>query len=625
MNEQFSSRYTVVRKLGVGGFSRTYLARDLERPDYPLCVIKYLTVDPDQPLESQQALWMIINEARILRRLDKKTPYVPQLLAYSEREDCPYFVADYIEDGELVEVWRQSLNQFTPSDAIAFLKSVLEVLTVIHDHNIIHQDIKPSNLIRGADGAIRLIDFGASVNLEENPNPEWIFGTPGYSSIEQQNGEVSFTNDLYALGMTVFNLLTGVDPEEMVRHSNGKVDWQAYKTTQVIDAQVLGIIDQLVRSHPQERYHSAISVINDLQGTLTRSRRVPAIHWQGIRQHLRALTIKRPVPRLPSVTSLGVGLSVASLMWVSRSAWMPGIANTLPPQLLSALRREPAPELKLIHDIRDQSIDAMAITPDQHLITESNGQMQRWNLSSGKVEQSWSSETLSQLVTSPDGHRLVGRTQSSNLLVWSLPDPHLLARWTVPESVGSMSLSSDGHRLATLSLSHTLRVFATDSGNQIEAPESRIVAVQYLSTNQLAQATEDDTIEVVSDGGQLQRSLIGHLQAIHSFVLGPDSNWLYSSGEDGTILWKLDSYELAHVLPVTSGETVTAGMVGQQFSGQGHEGDLRIWNRNGQVVGTIAALNTKAVFSPDGAYLATVTTDHHLKIWQVKGKNHVLL
>lgn len=622
MNEQFSNRYTVVRKLGIGGFSRTYLARDLERPDYPLCVIKYLTIDPDQPLESQQALWMIINEARILRRLEKKAFHVPQLLAYSEREDCPYFVADYIEDGELVEAWRQSLNGFTQADAIAFLSAVLEVLKVIHDHNIVHQDIKPSNLIRGIDG-IWLIDFGAAINLEENPNPEWIFGTPGYSSIEQQEGEVSFTNDLYALGMTVFNLLTGVDPEAITRHSNGKIDWQAYEVVQEIDAFVLDIIDKLTHSNSQERYHSAISVINDLQSKPTRTRRVAS--WQGLRLHPRSLKIKRPAPRfaLPSAMSISVGVSVASLVWLSRGAWIPGITSTVSPQLARALQPESATQLTLIHDIGDQSIDAMTITPDQHLITESNGQMQRWNLSSGKVEQSWASDVLNELIVSPDGHRLVGKTQAGSLLVWSLPDEHPLARLTVPEAIASMSISPDGHRLATLSMSHTLRILDTETGHQFDTSQSRIAAIQYLATNQLASATEDGKIEVVSADGQIQQDLIGHLQSIHSLTSSADGNWLYSNGEDGTILWKLDSGDLVHVLPVVSSEVVTTGIVDQQFAVQGHDGSLRIWNRNGEVVCTIA-LNTKAVYSPDGMYIATITNDHHLKIWQVKGVHHVL-
>jgi len=620
MNEQFSNRYTVVRKLGVGGFSRTYLARDLERPDYPLCVIKYLTIDPDQPLESQQALWMIINEARILRRLEKKTFHVPQLLAYSEREDCPYFVADYIEGGELVESWRQSLDAFTQADAIAFLVAVLEVLNAIHDNNIVHQDIKPSNLIRGT-GGIWLIDFGAAINLEENPNPEWIFGTPGYSSIEQQDGEVSFTNDLYALGMTVFNLLTGVDPEAIMRHSNGKIDWQAYEVAQEIDAFVLNIIDRLTHSNSQERYHSAISVINDLQGVSPRSRRT-SIHWQGVRQHLRSLKVKRPVSRLPSAMSISVGVSVASLLWLSRSAWMPSVADALSMQS-HRLQKESAPQLSLIQDIGNQQIDAMTITPDHHLITESNGQMQRWNLSSGKVEQSWASDVLNELIVSPDGHRLVGKTQAGSLLVWSLPDQRPLARLTVPEAISSMSISPDGHRLATLSMSHTLRILDTETGHQFNTSQFRIAAIQYLATNQLASATEDGRIEIVSADGQIQQDLIGHLQAIHSLTSSADGNWLFSSGEDGTILWKLDSGELIHVLPVVSGEAMTTGMVDQQFAVQGNDGSLRIWNRDGEVVSTIA-LDHKAIYSPDGTYVATVTADHHLKIWQVKGNPHVL-
>ena len=604
MTEQFSDRYVVIQELERGGFSRTYLALDLHRPDYPLCVIKALTIEADCPSDRQRAQWMIVNEARILRHLEKAA-HIPQLLAYSEEQDCPYMVLEYLE-GDLIETWRRTLPKFTQADLIAFLATVLEILRVLHQHQVVHQDVKPSNLIRSPAGAISLIDFGAAIGLNE-PASEWRFGTPGYSPIEQQHGEVSCSNDIYALGMTAVELLTEVNPEEIARQSNGRIDWLRYPPAQYIEARLLKVLDRMVSLHPGARYPSATAILEDLK---SKPQCKPAIPSKGLKQMVRSFPVK------PSA-SIGIGIAVTALIWLSRASWKQSVSEAI--SQLSHWQPQPSVKLALIQDIQIPPISAMGLTAHD-LITVGNGRMERWNLLSGKVEQSWASDSLSQIVVSQD--YVAGETESGDLEVWLLSEGKRLQRFTPPEPVASIALSPSGHQLATLSATRTLRIFDAETGRLIRAPEPGITAIEYTPKDQIVCAIANDAIEVKTPDGQLQRVLSGHTEGVDHLTSSPDGNWLYSSDKHATIVWQLDRGELIRVLPLRESDMLTSGIIADQWGVQTQDG-LRLWSRSGQWSRAIADFNTKARYSPDGNYIATVT-NNHLKIWQVRGFNHAL-
>jgi len=115
------------------------------------------------------------------------------------------------------------------------LIDVLKILSFVHQNNVIHRDIKPSNLIRrDRDGKIFLIDFGAvkeitNMTLSEGQGNVLTIaiGTPGYMASEQQRGDPRFNSDIYALGMTAVQAITGSHPDQLPRdRDTGEIKWR---------------------------------------------------------------------------------------------------------------------------------------------------------------------------------------------------------------------------------------------------------------------------------------------------------------------------------------------------------------------------------------------------------------
>jgi CHASE2 domain-containing sensor protein/predicted Ser/Thr protein kinase len=260
-------RYQISKVLGSGGFGRTYLAKDTQRPGNPICVVKQLMPARRDTRFLQVARRLFNTEAEILEALGEHQQ-IPELLAYFEDNKEFYLVQEYIAGHTLNEELPPVQIVQNEAFVIDMLKGVLEVLTFVHEHRVIHRDIKPTNIIRCAkDHRLVLIDFGA-VKLMQPPTSEQTelatvaIGTRGYAPPEQFAGHPRLSSDIYALGMMGIQAITGIPPQELQPDpETGNVIWR--HTTQV-SAELAEILDKMVRYHFSDRYQSAAEVLQDL-------------------------------------------------------------------------------------------------------------------------------------------------------------------------------------------------------------------------------------------------------------------------------------------------------------------------------------------------------------------------
>ncbi|OCQ99103.1 serine/threonine protein kinase [Nostoc sp. MBR 210] len=260
-------RYQISRVLGAGGFGRTYLAKDTQRPGSPTCVVKQLMPARRDPKFLEVARRLFNTEAEILEALGKH-PQIPALLAYFEDQQEFYLVEEYIAGHTLHEELAPVHGAKTEIFVIEMLKGVLEVLAFVHEHRVIHRDIKPHNIIRSnQDNRLVLIDFGA-VKLMQPPTseqtelPTVAIGTRGYAPPEQFAGHPRLSSDIYALGMMAIQAITGILPQELQPDPDtGNIMWQP---TAQISAELRIILDKMVRYHFSDRYQSAAAVLQDL-------------------------------------------------------------------------------------------------------------------------------------------------------------------------------------------------------------------------------------------------------------------------------------------------------------------------------------------------------------------------
>ncbi|MEG4987908.1 bifunctional serine/threonine-protein kinase/formylglycine-generating enzyme family protein [Microcoleus sp. BR0-C5] len=260
------NRYQIIKDLGGGGFGDTYLAKDLDLPGKPHCVVKHLKPKDNRPDVLRLARRLFDTEAEVLHKLGNQSPQIPSLFAHFEENGEFYLVQEFIDGHDLnTEIFPG--NKLSESSVITLLKNILEVLAVAHEHQpnaVIHRDIKPANLMRRRqDGKIMLIDFGAVreinqliVNVNGDITTTIAIGTPGYAPSEQAKGRPKLCSDVYAVGMLGIQALTGIPPHQLQEYpSTGEVIWRHLVPR--INPKFADVLEKMVRDHFSQRYQNA--------------------------------------------------------------------------------------------------------------------------------------------------------------------------------------------------------------------------------------------------------------------------------------------------------------------------------------------------------------------------------
>ncbi len=273
-----ASRYEITEHLGNGGFGQTFLAKDRHLPGYPLCVVKQLKPQQRDTQSLAMAKRLFDREAQSLYRLGEHHQ-IPRLLAHFEQDGELYLVEDYIE-GETLEQELAQKKRLSEETTIELLQDILQVLTFVHQQNVIHRDIKPANLIRRrADRKIVLIDFGAvkevtypSQKGNGHTNQTISIGSPGFIPPEQQLGHPHFSSDLYAVGMVALQAMTDVSPDQLPKDSEtGEYQCALISGCIPISSGLAEILDKMVRQNHRQRYQDANEALKALEEMIARS------------------------------------------------------------------------------------------------------------------------------------------------------------------------------------------------------------------------------------------------------------------------------------------------------------------------------------------------------------------
>lgn len=275
------ARYRILHQLGHGGFSRTYLAEDINRFD-ELCVLKQFAPQLKGTFALEKAQELFEREAGVLYRLKHlQIPQFRQLFRHKQQDEGHLFlVQDYVEGTTYHALLNQRLktgNKFSEAEVKQLLTQVLPILEYIHSMGVIHRDISPDNLIlRSQDELPVLIDFGCIKEVEIKtqsqirtiiPNTSislvgTALGKTGYSPPEQaERGIVYAHSDLYALAATIVVLLTGKEPQQ-------SIDLDGYRWHQReinLSPKLEWILNTMLAPSPSDRFGSAAEVLKTLQ------------------------------------------------------------------------------------------------------------------------------------------------------------------------------------------------------------------------------------------------------------------------------------------------------------------------------------------------------------------------
>jgi hypothetical protein len=264
-----SGRYKLEAKLGSGGMSTVYLARDstLDRPVAVKVLHREMSEQEDQLQRFRQ-------EARAVAKLSH--PNVVAVIDAGEDGGHPYIVFEYVE-GETLKQRINRVGALDAQEALAYAIEVARGLTVAHGRNMVHRDIKPQNVLIDSEGRAKLTDFGISRQLEQDGMTATgrVLGTTDYVAPEQAMGHpVDQRSDVYSLGVLLYEMLVGQVPFSAdsqvgvaMKHVNEELPDVQQRRPELSAAAAL-VVERATAKDPAERYQRVGEMIEDLSTAL---------------------------------------------------------------------------------------------------------------------------------------------------------------------------------------------------------------------------------------------------------------------------------------------------------------------------------------------------------------------
>jgi WD40 repeat protein/predicted Ser/Thr protein kinase len=583
-------RYRLMKRIGKGGFCKTFLAVDEGKfPPVP-CVVQELSLESETSKTFQQ-------KAQQLEELGKHSQ-IAAMLAYFEQNGRFYLVQEFIAGTNLAQVVEEE-GAFNETQIWQLLEDVLPVFQFMSDacgglrlRHIIHRDIKPHNIIRRSPitkkGDFVIVDFTtAKIVTEIDPLvSETSIGSPEYAAPEQGRGKAVFASDLYSLGVTCIYLLTQISPFDLFDIANDCWVWQQYLTTKVSD-RLAKILDKLLQNDVSQRFQSADEVMQamgmefKIQNLKSKIQNPPWQCLHTLTEHSGALSRVNALAISPDGNTLASGSDDKNIkLWD---------LNTQ--KILATLSGH------------SQAVKSVAFSPDGQILATA---------SDDKTIKLWQVETLKEICTlsghshavksvafSPDGQILASGSWDKTIKLWDVNTGRELFTITGHQlQVSSVAFSPDGKLLASASYDRTTRLWQIPALESSQRKFENRPCYSLLSTLSghawavltaafspdgqiLATGSDDNTIKLWEvNTGQLICTLVGHSWSVVAVAFTADGETLLSGSCDKTVkLWRVSTAEEIVTLSghIDSVSAVAVSKVTQLIASGSKDKTIKLW------------------------------------------------
>ncbi len=604
-NLELKKRYRAIQLLGEGGMERSFLTVDQENRDN-YCIIKQLL-----PVESgleeslnnttlEKALEVFTHDAQRRQGLGDHGQ-IAKLLDYFEQDKRLYLVVEFIDGQSLLEESEQQ-GPFRETQIWELFDRLLPGLKIIHDRNIIHRDIKPENIHRRHNGELVLTNFGVSKHLATLglARTGSTIGTEGYAPPEQIRGGLAYpASDLYSLGVTCIQLLTGEWVDELYDPLEGRWIWRERlrkRGTDVSDG-LTQILSKLIQDRVNERYQSVTELLEDLHSLR------PNFLTQPEGNLVRATSAASP-PTTPPRPDPSAWRCVRTLKghqgWVWAIAFSPDgatLASSSADQTVILWNPTTGDRLRTLEGHSDLVL-SVAFSPQSPLLASSSRDKSIiiWNSETGERLRnlrgwfSGHSELVDAVAFSPNGSMLASGSWDRKIILWNPYTGKAIRKLRGHSSwVYSLAFSPDGITLASGSRDTTLMLWNVHTGQQfftLYGDAGLVNAVAFSPNGKtIVSGNFDGTLVLwdVGRGEQITR-LPGHSERVNALAFSPDGRLLASGSRDQTVI----IWDIRHRKPIC---TLT-DHCDRVFA---------------------------VAFSPDSKTLATAAGDETVKLWQAPG------
>ena len=280
--------YKITEEIGSGGMASVYRAHQASMDRHVAIKVIRSSILHEPVLKER-----FRREARLIARLEH--PHLLPVYDFDGDHEPPYIVMRYLEGGTLKQVLAH--GELPHAEIVYMLKQVAAALDYAHRQGVVHRDLKPSNIMIDREGNAFVTDFGiarASGNEENLTGAGDLIGTPAYMSPEQSRGDadVDSAADLYALGVMVFEMLTGGVPYKhesslgvLMAHLNDPVP-SARSRNKTLPEAVEPVLQRAMAKDKSRRYPTAEALVADLAKALKTKQAEAPTHLQSMTQTL---------------------------------------------------------------------------------------------------------------------------------------------------------------------------------------------------------------------------------------------------------------------------------------------------------------------------------------------------
>ncbi len=538
--------YRLVRLLGAGGFAEIYLGEHVYLNTQAAIKVLQTRLAKDEQEH-------FLHEARIIARLIH--PHIVRMLEFGVEGEVPYLVMDYAPNGTLRKRLPRDIP-LEPATILPYLKQVAEALGYAHTQHLVHRDVKPENMLLGRDDEVLLSDFGIALLAQSArfQNTQEVFGTASYMAPEQIQGKAQPASDQYALGIVLYEWLSGILPfhgtlTELCSQHLSTPPPPLHEKVPGIAPAVEAVVEKALAKNPGSRYPSVEAMASAFEEAsqleeLTDSGLEPTVRrpmpvadaaytptqYAGDFPFPATEPVPVPTPALPVLPNhdisrrlvVAVGIGLVGL----------AAAGGLVEYILSH-RTTPAPVASSVRFTAPPSPTAPASTR---------------TMGSTLLTYRGHTDAVYTVAWSPNGQYMASGSADSTVHVWNSSTGETLYIYHghagLFNSVFAVGWASNGSRIASGGGDKTVQVWEAATGNQVFTYRGHTARVLTLAwspdARYIASGGGDKTVQVWEAAtGTPVYTYHGHTDTVYTLAWSPDGKYIASGSADQTVqVWE---------------------------------------------------------------------------------------